>query len=793
MKTKFILFGLLLFTGIVTAQIGDIRGKIIDSKTKQPLVGTNVIVLNETYSEKIYGAATDGNGYFLIKDVPENIYKIKVSYLGYKEHIEPDIRVIRNKTFDAREIELIESVVIGDEIVVNSGYFDEHVDAPVSNYTFTKDEIIRAPGAGGSVFRAIDNLPGVSSSGGEFSAFSVRGNRPKDNIILVDNIPFGRLSHFNEVSGTSEVEGGRLSIFTNGLIEKATFQGGGFSAKQGGKFASFLDLTLKEGNKESYKFDGTYDLFGWEANYDGKTFLLDNSSLRLSARAYDFKNAMKLIDEVGWGFSKLSDYVGKFTTDINSSHKLSILGIYSTEAWTRTIDNIYDSEYFENRSLQDDSESKYLGGINWRFLTDKNSYLTTSAYFNQIDTDHNKGKANVESVNGIRPDRNEAYVRFPLNRYNSIKNTGGIKSDFVYSYKNGYTFSSGINIQRTDYDSEISMNGKDTLYVFNENELSNGDNKFLVIDPNEIANSYKKKRMEYAGYSEISIPAHDRLKVNVGLRYEYNSLTKDSDFSPRLNATYRLCPQGSLNFAAGIYYQIPDMMLLSGHRNNIKVKNEKAYHYIFGLTRYFGDDIKFTAETYYKHMEDLVVRPYSNSSIAENSGKGYAYGFDISLLKKFVTKLYGQANYSYGVSKIKERAGTNYYNSTFNQPHIFNFMVGYQLNDNWSFTAKWKYATGRPKDDYKIFEDVHNDPQKLRYAMVSTTKNSKRYEPYHTLNVRVDYRVQLSNYFAMTAFLDLMNLYDNKANFAEYFHETTGRIEGNGSEFLPRFGFKFEF
>jgi len=793
MRTRFMVIGLLLIAGIVTAQIGDIKGKIIDSKTKQPLFGTNVILLGETYSDESFGTATDEDGYFGMKDIPENIYKLKVSYLGYKEHIESDILVIRNKTFDTREIELIESGVIGDEIIVNSGYFNENVDEPVSNYSFTKDEIIRAPGAGGSVFRAIDNLPGVSSSGGEFSAFSVRGNRPKDNIILVDNIPFDRLSHFNEVSGTQEIEGGRLSIFTNGLIEKAVFQGGGFSAKQGGKFASFLDLKLKEGNKESYKFDGTYDLFGWEANYDGKTFLLDNSSLRLSARAYDFKNAMELIDEVGWGFSKLSDYVGKFTTDINSSHKLSILGIYSTEVWTRDIDNIYDSKYFENRSLQDDSEEKYLAGINWRFLTNKSSYLTTSVYFNKIDTDHKKGRANVESVNGARPERSEAFVRFPLNRYNSIKNTGGIKSDFVYSFKNGYTFSSGINIQHTYYDSEISMKGKDTLYVFNENELPNGSDKFLVVDPNEIANSFKNKRMEYAGYSEISIPAHDRLKVNVGLRYEYNDLSNDSDFSPRINATYQLCPQGSLNLAAGIYYQIPDIMLLSRHRNNIKIQNEKAYHYILGLTRYFGDDMKFTAEAYYKHMEDLVVRPYSNNSITENSGKGYAYGFDISLLKKFVTKLYGQANYSYGVSKVKERPSTNYYNSTFNQPHIFNFMVGYQLNDNWSFTAKWKYATGRPKDDHVIFENVHNDPKNLRYAKVSMTKNSKRYDSYHTLNVRADYRVQLSDYFAITAFLDLMNLYNNKAYFAEYFHETTGRIEGNGSEFLPRFGFKFEF
>lgn len=787
MKAKLILFGLLLLTGTVAAQSGDIKGKVIDSKTKQPLIGANVIILGEHY-----GAATDEQGYFLIKGVPENIYKISVKYIGYNEHIEPDIRVIRNKTFYTREIELVQSVLIGDEVVVNSGIFNEGFDVPVSNYSFTKDEIIRSPGSAGELYRAISILPGVSSGGGEFSDFSVRGSGPKDNIILVDNIPFGKLSHFYEVSGSEEIEGGRLSIFTTGLIDKATFQGGGFSSKHGGKFASLLDLTLKEGNRESYSIDGTYDLLGWEVNYDGKTFLLDNSGLRFSARSWDFENALKLVDEVGRGFSKMSDYVLKFTADINPSNKISILGIYATESAIRGVDHIYDGKDFEDRLLRDDTEDKYLAGINWRFLPDKNSYLTTSFYFNKTDTDHRTGRAYVEEVNGIRPAKDNVLVRYPIREYFLKQNTFGIKTDYSYNWENGLTFNTGINIQNVQYDSDIFMNGKDTLYIFDEEELTSGGDKFLIIDPNEITNSLNKKRMEYAGYGEVSIPVADRLTVNAGLRYEYNNLSKDSDLSPRFSASYRLCDSGSLNFAAGIYYQIPEMMLLAGHKNNIEIKNEKAYHYVLGITRYLGDDMKLSAETYYKHMEDLVVRPNSNSTIAENSGKGYAYGFDLSLTKKFVTKLYGQVNYSYGVSKIKEKPGADYYSSTFNQPHIFNFMVGYQLNDNWSFTAKWKSATGRPKDSYIIYEDVHNDRNNLRYSKSSIAKNSERFNAFHTLDLRVDYRAQLLDRLAITAFLELIDIFGNENYFAEYFYETTGRVEGNGSVFFPKLGFKIE-
>lgn len=788
MKTKIFLLGLLLITRITAAQTGNIKGKIIDSKTKQPIVGANVLVLDENY-----GAASDEQGYFFIKNVPENIYKLSVKYIGYKEHIEPDVRVIRNKTFYSREMELVQNMLIGDEIVVTSGNFDEDFDVPVSNHSFTKEEIVRAPGAGSDVLRAIDNLPGVTSGGGEFSEFSVRGSGPKDNIILVDNIPFGRLSHFNEVSGSQEIEGGRLSIFSTGLIQKATFQGGGFSVKNGGKFASLLDLTIKEGNRESIKLDGSYDLFGWEVNYDGKTCLLDNSGLRFSARSWDFKRTLELVDEVGAGYSKISDYVAKFTTDINPSNKLSLLGIYSTEGWIRDVDNIYDGEDFDNRELRDDKEDRYLAGINWRFLTNQNSYLTTSAYFNKTKTVDIKGRAYSQKVNGARPVEENVSLRNPLRDYALEESRLGIKSDYSYSWDKNLSFGAGINVQNTNFSTGITQYGIDTLYTFNENEIPTGGDKFLIVDPDEITNYFKKNRAEYAGYSEISFPLSERFKMNTGLRYEYNDLAKQSTLSPRMSATYQLCPMGSLNFAAGIYYQIPEMMLLAGHRSNARIKNEKAYHYVLGITRYFGDDIKSTAEIYYKKMEDLVVRPNSNSNIAQNSGEGYAYGFDFSLIKRFVAKLYGQLNYSYGVSKIKDEPGLAYYNSTFNQPHVFNIMAGYQLNDNWSFTAKWKYATGRPKDNYIIYEDVHNDPENLRYSKSTISKNTERFDTFHTLNARIDYRVQFYDYLAFTAFLDLMDLYGRKNAFYEIFYETTGKLKAEGSTFFPRFGFKFEF
>ena len=59
----------------------------------------------------------------------------------------------------------------------------------------------------------------------------MRGGSPEENIILIDNIPFDKVSHFS--GGSTEEQdkqGGRFSFFAPNLIEEAQFQVGGFSA-----------------------------------------------------------------------------------------------------------------------------------------------------------------------------------------------------------------------------------------------------------------------------------------------------------------------------------------------------------------------------------------------------------------------------------------------------------------------------------------------------------------------------------------------------------------------------------
>lgn len=775
------------FSSVFGAEKGSIKGKVIDKITKKPLLGANVIIQGTNM-----GGATDSLGYYIIENIPENIYILNYTYLGFESNSETEVRVTRGKTTFIREIELAESLLSNKEVSIVSSSFNEDKDLHVSSFDYSKQEIIRSPGAAGDILRAIETMPGVSSMGGEFNAFTVRGGSPKDNIILIDNIPFSKISHFASGSEEEEAQGGRFSIFSPGLIESAAFQAGGFPARYGGKNASFLELRLKEGNKEDFTANGTYDLLGWELNYDGPLYFAKNSSIVLSARQQDYKTLLDMIDELGEGHPKLADYLMKVTTDLTPKHKISLLGIYSTETFIRAPEHLFKAKNLDNAELIDQKEDKYLLALNWRYLISNNGFLQTSVYYENTDSKSAQGHAFTDPVNGVLPNKDNLQTRenIFINDQNEIQY--GIKSSLIHQYNKDLTFTGGIEFNRLGGKFNKILDGVDTIYTFDNNDFRPASNNYLIISPNDYNSGFNSYKSDYSAFAEVNYTIADRLIINPGIRYDFNEISRTDYISPRFSGSYRLNPFISINFATGIFYQSPEMSIVASNINGINLKDEKAIHYIIGANIYLSNDLKLTCETYYRSLNSLIVKPDRTRNYFSNSGKGWTGGFDLSLVKRLTDNFYGQINYSYSQSKRNDNNGEGEYNYDFNQPHIFNILAGYQLNDEWSFSAKWKYASGRPMDAYIIHKDIFNNPDFIRYSKEITAKNSNRYNDFHTLNIRVDYRKQFAARFAVVAFLDIINLYGNKNENISKFIEKTGKTDLIGMEMLPTFGFKIE-
>lgn len=115
--TKFLV--LLLFSFPLLAAGGSIKGKVTDKATGEALIGANVVVQSRSW-----GAATNIDGFFEIKNIPAGTYTIKASYVGYASLEKTDVVV---KNFQVLEInfELDTDFTLCEIVVVDKKYFEQ--------------------------------------------------------------------------------------------------------------------------------------------------------------------------------------------------------------------------------------------------------------------------------------------------------------------------------------------------------------------------------------------------------------------------------------------------------------------------------------------------------------------------------------------------------------------------------------------------------------------------------------------------------------------------------------------
>ena len=103
---------MLAFSGLVADQSTVLKGKIIDSKTKEPLIGANVIIVGTGQ-----GSASNMNGEFFIKGISEEFVDIKVAYIGYVSRTFENIDVLNQEFIN---VELVADVISVSEVEVQA-------------------------------------------------------------------------------------------------------------------------------------------------------------------------------------------------------------------------------------------------------------------------------------------------------------------------------------------------------------------------------------------------------------------------------------------------------------------------------------------------------------------------------------------------------------------------------------------------------------------------------------------------------------------------------------------------
>jgi len=770
---------------------GSFKGKIIEQSTKQSIAGASVYI-----NELKIGSTSDTLGVFNINAIPPGIYSVTFSFMGFHTKQIAEIIITSNKTYYT-EIELLPKVSDLSEVTVSVFRGESNPLTPVSAYSYSREELFRSPGAQGDIMRALSSLPGVVSSGSQFSAIAARGQGTQDNVYLVDDIPMFNLSHLESEgynSGFNDPNGGRFSIFAPRVIDNVQFQNGGFDALNGRRSSSYLALGVKEGNRESWSLSGQFDLLGVTLIADGP--ISKKTSFFASGRYQNFGPLIRLLDEQRATIS-YGDYLIKTTTQLNAKNKLSFIAMYNPERPVRTIDDVESGKNINDdnsggTTLYDHKGNKAMAGLNLRTLIDGQSYIKNVLYYRSSHVDNHFGRFDPAlSGDGTITDPRAGSFEPKLRLIKNDQREAGYRSIYTRRFSK-VVLTAGMDFAVINLNYARDLSRTDTIYTFRSSELMPGATQYYqILDPSLYNSRFDKATLNASGYMTLSWTVSNVITLNPGVRYDYTGFTGQHTVSPRLSGTLALDDKQSINFASGIYYQDAAYADVAGQASGNKLKNERTIQSILGYKMQFSNDLKLVVEGWHKQFDDVVVQPNRSESYLTNNGSGYANGTDINLTKRLSKNYFGQISYSYMQSKRDDHNGLGSYDYVFNIPHTFSLMGSYKPGKQWIFSGKFRYSTGRPTDQYSAHSNVFKDPSLLRYSQEVSAVNGKRLPDFISLDARVDYYRQ-TKWGVFSAFVDIVNVLNRFNVNTEVFLPNTGRVYNVGLGVFPTFGIRVE-
>lgn len=758
LKLLFAILTILINFSLFAQQTGSITGKAIDKSTLEPLPGVNIIVLNTNY-----GSSTDVNGNFEITNIPTGTYVLRATFIGYNNIVKSEI-VVNTARPTSVEFLMTSAVIELEGVTVESDFFETNPTELTSVKKFSYEEIRRAPGGFEDVVRALSVLPGVAQQSAGRNDLVVRGGAPSENLYVIDGLVVPNINHF----GSQGATGGPLSFINLDFVKETTFSTGGFSAVYGDKLSSVLKIDLREGRK---------DRLGGKATISASQFGLNLEGPLANSGSYIFSVRRSYLDFIfnAAGFNFVPEYydaLAKVNYDLDSKSKLSFLYVGAFD--NVKFNNKNEEDIYDNARILGSDQITYVTGLSYRRLFN-NGFYTLSLSRNYTDYDSFQRDTLLNPIfNNISREQ---------------ENT--LKADLIYKLSSNSELNFGISSTLVKFDADV--------YFPNNFVTTFGE----TLPLNQVVREEMyNKSAAYAQYSNL---VYDRLRYTLGARVDFFDIVETKfSFSPRFSLAYKVSPLTSLSASVGLYHQSPSYIWLAAFDSNRDLKPVKVTQYVAGIEHLLREDTRVKLEGFYKTYNDYpasTIRPYlvlANTGAgfggAENNfasfgleplvsvGEGFARGIELSVQKKssdvphyaLFSLTYSESYYS-GLDGV-ERPGS------YDQRWIANLSGGYIFNDKWETSFKFRFATGNPYTPYES-----NGTQLVSNYL------SERYEPLHSLDVRVDRRWNFDGW-ALITYLDIQNIYNNKNSNSQSWDYKEQKVEeGQSIGLLPSIGVSLEF
>ena len=178
---------LLCFCLLIAQGQATVSGKVVEKGSGEALPFATVLIKASTA-----GVVANVDGFFSLVNVETDGLVLEVRYVGYNT-----VEVPVTKTSNL----IIELEPLSDEleevVVTANSYKVFDASSGTSTTTLSTKQISILPSVGEpDIFRALQMLPGVSSTSESSSGLFIRGGTPDQNLTLLDGMTVYKVDHF---------------------------------------------------------------------------------------------------------------------------------------------------------------------------------------------------------------------------------------------------------------------------------------------------------------------------------------------------------------------------------------------------------------------------------------------------------------------------------------------------------------------------------------------------------------------------------------------------------------------
>jgi hypothetical protein len=392
----------------------NIRGIVIDKLSQTPINGATVQINN---SDK--QTISDEKGNYVLTEITPDRYEIKVSFVGYKEVVIPNVIVTSGKEV-VLDITMEDEYKKLDEVVIKTSNKASAINklATVSARTFSMEEVNRFAGGRSDVARLAANFAGVSTPDDSRNDIVIRGNSPVGVLWKIDGMNVTNPNHFAAVGTT----GGAVSALNTNLLKNSDFFTSAFPAEYGNAISGVFDIRFRNGN--SKKRETTIQLgviTGLEATTEGPINKEKGSSYLVGYRYGLASVAQTFGINIGTTATpSYQDLSFKLNSGTNKLGKFSLFGILATS--TIGISGGNSSSLYGNGNQVDFASKIGIMGLNHFKQINSKSFISSTVGLNYSKTEQTSYDFERPSnVNFIKEISNVAKTGYNFNSTYNLK------------------------------------------------------------------------------------------------------------------------------------------------------------------------------------------------------------------------------------------------------------------------------------------------------------------------------------------------------------------------------------